>query len=191
MKSTSDDELVQRCLEAKQASADAFAELYDRHAGPLLAFLVGFHRGDEHSAHDALQEAFFRFHTALPSFQQGRALRPWLYRIARNVSLDMFKRKGAETAVLDPTVLGVAAGASAAPSPAEQASQKEAVGLLRRVVLELPRQELAVFLLKHDQGLTYAQVADALSCSVRTAKYRMKAALEHIGREAERQGVQA
>ena len=53
-------------------------------------------------------------------------------------------------------------------------------------VARLSDKERAVFLLKHDQGMTYAQVAEALACSVRTAKYRMQAALEQLGREAER-----
>ena len=34
-----------------------------------------------------------------------------------------------------------------------------------------------------------SEVAEALGCSVRTAKYRMKAALATVGREAERMGV--
>src|SRR5690348_10787275 len=87
-----DDELVARCLDAKQAAAQAFDELYRRHAGAVLSFVHGLVRGDEHAARDALQETFLRFYTALPSFERGRAVRPWLLRIARNVSLDHLKR---------------------------------------------------------------------------------------------------
>jgi len=188
----SDDELVERCLAAKQVSAAAFDDLYHRHAPAVLGFLYGLHRGDEHGARDALQETFFRFYNALASFERGRPLRPWLFRIARNVSLDAWKRKGARAEVpTEPVKLGAVGGTSREPDPGRAAAEREAAGLLRRAVHGLPPNELAVFLLKHDQGQTYAEVAEALGCSLRTAKYRMRAALERLGRAAERLGVES
>ncbi|MGE0710611.1 MAG: RNA polymerase sigma factor [Planctomycetota bacterium] len=183
----SDDELVARCRSGKLASP-AFDELYRRHAPAVLAFLCGLHRGDEQGAREALQETFVRCYTALPSFEPGRQLRPWLYRIARNLTLDRWKR-GARERLLEPEVVGELAGSEPRPGPVEVAARREGAALLRGAVDELPAAERAVFLLRHDQGLSYAEVADALSCSVRTAKYRMKAALERLGREAERLGV--
>ena len=76
-------------------------------------------------------------------------------------------------------------------SPVKVAEREETRGILRTAVTRLPQDELTVFALKHDQGLTYAEIAEVLACSVRTAKYRMKAALGRIGREAERLGVTA
>ena len=38
----------------------------------------------------------------------------------------------------------------------------------------LADDQLAVFLLRHEQEFTFQEAADALGCSVRTAKYRMK-----------------
>jgi RNA polymerase sigma-70 factor (ECF subfamily) len=181
----SDDDLVGRCLTAKQAATAAFDELYARHAGAVLGFLHGMHRGDEHAARDALQETFFRFYTALPSFERGRPLRPWLFRIARNASLDAWKKERRQpTPTEQPELAG-----SGDPGPEQEASRRETAVLLRGAVHELPPHERAVFLLKHDQGLTYAQVAESLSCSVRTAKYRMKSALERLGRAVEQMGV--
>jgi RNA polymerase sigma-70 factor (ECF subfamily) len=185
----SDDVLVERCLDAKQAAAQAFDELYRRHAPSVLAFVHGLVRGDEHTARDALQETFLRFYTALPSFERGRPVRPWLLRIARNVALDHGKRASTRAEVPHaPEALPAAARGEA---PGEVVARREAATLLRAAVLELPAEERAVFLLKHDLGQTYEQVADVLACSVRTAKYRMKAALERLGREAERLGVNA
>lgn len=187
--SLSDDALIGRCLQAR-AAADAassaaraaFEGLYARHAAAVLAFLTGLHRGDQDAARDALQETFLRFYTALPSFQRGRPVRPWLHRIARNVSLDAWKKarpKGELEA--DP--------ADGGPAPPELAARCEGEGLLRRAVLALPPEERAVFLLRHDEGRTFDEAAEALGCSVRTAKYRMQAALARLAREAERLGL--
>lgn len=192
MPAPSDDDLVARCLVAKQAQADSFDELYRRHAGAVLAFLHGLCRGDEHSARDALQETFVRFYEALATFERGRPLRPWLLRIARNAALDARKRASARhEAPTAPDVVTTLAGTAGGPGPAEAAAGREAAGLLRGAVLDLPAPELAVFLLRHDHGLTYEDVAENLACSVRTAKYRMKAALARLGQAAERLGVEA
>ncbi|MBL4849538.1 MAG: RNA polymerase sigma factor [Planctomycetes bacterium] len=183
-----DTELIGRCLSASQAATAAFDELYARHAGGVFAFLRGMHRGDEHAALDALQETFFRFYKALDRFEEGRAVRPWLLRIARNVSLDLLKKRShvGEKPHGSDTFRVVARETSSAP---EVAAQREAAELMRDAIGRIPASERAVFLLKHDQELTYAEVAEALGCSLRTAKYRMKSALEHLGREAERLGV--
>lgn len=185
-----EDRLIALCLEAREAASQAFDELYHRHADATLAFIHGLGGGDEQLSRDALQETFVRFYTALPSFERGRPLRPWLLRIARNVTLDLLKRSGRRPEQrLEPEELADVARAGAATDPARAAASREAVGLLRRALLVLSPEERAVFLLRHDQGRTYDEIATALACSVRTAKYRMKAALERLGREAERLGV--
>jgi RNA polymerase sigma-70 factor (ECF subfamily) len=184
----SDSELIKRCLAVHPQASPAFEQLYELHARSVLMFLYGLHRHDEHAARDALQETFLRFWTSLPSFDTGRAVRPWLLRIARNASLDMWKRASAK-AELSVGGSSDLPGSAPGPGPYELAAQRETAGVLRRVVLDLPTEQRSVFLLKNDQGLTYTQVADAVGCSVRTAKYRMKAALAQIGREAERLGV--
>lgn len=183
-----DAELIQRCRSATQAAHAAFDQLYARHSSPVYGFLRGMHRGDEHAARDALQETFLRFYRSLESFDEGKPVRPWLLRIARNVSLDLLKKKSHKSEEpRGPEAFGGLE--SQGEGPEGVASRREAVELMRGAIGRLPEAERAVFLLKHDQGLTYSEVADALGCSLRTAKYRMKSALEHLGREAERMGV--
>ena len=185
----SDAELLRRCRTAQRAGGEAFAALYRRHAGPLLAFLRGM-LGEEHGARDALQETFLRLHRALPELDPGRPLRPWLFRVARNASLDALKRRGAKSEVPhEPAALAALGPRDPRPGPPDVAQRREAAALLRGAALALPEDERAVFLLRHDRGLSFEEVAEALGCSLRTAKYRMKAALEALGREAERLGV--
>lgn len=187
----SDAELVARCRVAKERGGEAFALLYQRHAGPLLAFLRGMLPGDEGAARDALQETFLRLYAALPQLDGARPLRPWLFRVARNVSLDALKRAGRAEVPHEPEALGALGHPDPGPDPAERADRRELAGLLRRAALSLPLAEREVFLLRHERGLSFEEVAEAVGCSLRTAKYRMKAALEALGREADRLGVRA
>lgn len=184
-----DAELIERCRSATQAAHAAFDELYGRHAGAVYGFLRGMHRGDEHAARDALQETFLRFYRSLERFDGRKPVRPWLLRIARNVSLDLLKKRSHQSEEpRGPEAFGALENESA-EAPDRVASRREAVELMRGAIGRMPESERAVFLLKHDQGLTYSEVAEALGCSLRTAKYRMKSALELLGREAERLGV--
>jgi RNA polymerase sigma-70 factor (ECF subfamily) len=184
-----DEGLIGTCRSASQAASAAFGDLYRRHAGAVLAFLHGLYPGDEHGARDALQETFLRFYRSLHTFDAQRPVRPWLFRIARNVAYDTKKKASAREHPHEGAALVAAAGATSEDSPLEVASLAERARLLRGAVGSLPEEERAVFLLKHDQGLTYSDVAQALGCSVRTAKYRMKAALTRLSAEAERMGV--
>jgi RNA polymerase sigma-70 factor (ECF subfamily) len=70
----------------------AFAELVAPLRGPLLAHCYRM-LGSVQDAEDALQDALLRAWRALPSFDAGRPLRPWLYRIATNVCLDTIARR--------------------------------------------------------------------------------------------------
>ncbi|MBL4849385.1 MAG: sigma-70 family RNA polymerase sigma factor [Planctomycetes bacterium] len=190
MNHSTDADLVRRCLEQHPDPSPAFDLLYQRHAGALLMFLYGLHRHDEHAARDALQETFLRFWSTLPGLDPARELRPWLLRVARNVSLDALKRFASKLergGVRLEEDLHAAQG----PAPHDEAAAREDGALLRRAVLDLPSDQRAVFLLRHDQGLTFPEIAAALGCAERTAKYRMRAALDRLAVVAERLGVQA
>ena len=56
--------------------------------------------------------------------------------------------------------------------------------------LPLDLEHRAVYHLKHVAGLTFDEVASVVGCSPRTAKTRMKRALEAIGAELERLGLE-
>jgi RNA polymerase sigma-70 factor (ECF subfamily) len=68
-------------------------------------------------------------------------------------------------------------------------SRREVSTIVRAAVDELPAREREVFLLRHVEGLTFAEVATALGCSVRTAKYRMRAAVDSLAADLRRRGV--
>jgi len=66
------------------------AELYKREAGGILRY-AGTLADDRETAHDALQEAFFRFFLCRSAGQQIRSPKGWLFRVAHNYVLDQRK----------------------------------------------------------------------------------------------------
>jgi RNA polymerase sigma factor (sigma-70 family) len=66
------------------------ADLYQKEAGGILRY-AGAVADNQETAHDALQEAFFRFFLCRSAGQQIRSPKGWLFRVARNFVLDQNK----------------------------------------------------------------------------------------------------
>src|SRR5262245_55710159 len=69
-------------IAAQSGDRQAFARLYDRHAGVVLCLC---RRHFPAGAEDALQETFIRAYRMLDQLDSPVGLRPWLYAIARRV----------------------------------------------------------------------------------------------------------
>jgi RNA polymerase sigma-70 factor (ECF subfamily) len=190
-----DEDLIHRCIDARPdrpAEADeAFEELYKRHVSVTLAFLHRLLPDDEHACFDALQTCFVRFYGALRSFKPGRTLRPWLLTIARNVAIDHLKHPSRREQTLDLAQLDDIStkNTNGAESQLDVAERRELELILTQAVDRLDVDERAIFHLRRELGLSFDEASEVLGCSTRTAKYRMKSALERLGRELERMGL--
>jgi RNA polymerase sigma-70 factor (ECF subfamily) len=123
--------------------------------------------GDRDLAQDATQEAFVNALAGLARFRGDASFRTWLLRIAVNAARSMGRRSGRRREV---SLVLAEHEPSRTPDPARQA---EAVTEAERVELMLARlptkQRLAVALRVQD-GLSYAEIATALSCSEGAAR---------------------
>jgi RNA polymerase sigma-70 factor (ECF subfamily) len=75
---------------AAGARERAIRALYDEQAGPLYAYVVRLLGGDRYRAEDVVQETLLRcWRTQDPD--GGQPLRPWLFRVARNIVVDEYR----------------------------------------------------------------------------------------------------
>jgi RNA polymerase sigma-70 factor, ECF subfamily len=176
--------LVGRCREDRAALHGSFRALYVRHSGKVYRFLRA-QTGSDERAKDCLQETWLRLYHALDRYDADRPFVPWLLGIARNVAQDLLRKE--HVRATDP--LPVEGPVATSPAPTAAAEQAEVSTLVRSAVGHLPDREREVFLLKQVEGLTFAEVADALGVSVRTAKYRMRAAVDALAIELRQRGV--
>jgi RNA polymerase sigma-70 factor (ECF subfamily) len=184
LQQATDGELTQHCLGSGGSQAQAaFRVLYERHAPSVRRFLTAW-LGDE-VAPDALQETFFRAYVKLERYDRQRSLRGWLFGIARNVAHHDHRARVRRPVASWPAVDPPAGG----ETPNGQAQRSEERDLVRAAVQRLPAREREVFLLKQVEGLTFAEVAQATGGSVRTAKYRMRAAADLLAADLARSGL--
>jgi RNA polymerase sigma-70 factor (ECF subfamily) len=173
MAETADVELARS---AAGGDGAAFAELVRRHAPRVRALCAATLRNSE-EAEDAAQEAFLKAHRALGRFSGEASFGTWLHRIAVNHCLDVLRaaaRRRSESldAMLeaDSSALG---RALSEPSPAKALEDRDTVArLLARLN---PEQRLALTL-REAEGLSYEEIAEAMSCSLDSVKARLKRA---------------
>ena len=84
------DQSLGRRLAAGEAAA--FDELYRRYAHRLAAY-GGYLLGDQASGEDVAQVTLLKAYGALRDGRNPEHVRPWLYRIAHNASLDILGRR--------------------------------------------------------------------------------------------------
>src|SRR4051794_41597337 len=66
--------------------------------------------GSVHEAEDAVQDTLLRAWKALDRFEDRAGLRPWLYRIATNVCIDVLKGRSRRALPMDVAPVGTSEG---------------------------------------------------------------------------------
>lgn len=170
---TSDEELFLRFRDRRDASA--FERLYDRYESRLVTFaarMVG--RGSV--ADDVLQETWIRALKHLRAWTPDVPIRPWLFRIARNLCLDYLKSKGVQLNATDDVATGASEEAGSYVLPA---GDPLFIEIAEQAVLSLTPAQREVVLLRVD-GMTFAEISQATSIGSNTLKSRMNEARKHI-----------
>lgn len=168
----SDEQLLTRAARGDGAALD---EIFRRYR--LLAYRVAYRLlGHEADALDAVQEAFIKALTHLPSFQGRSSFKTWLLRVVRNAALDLGRQRGRRETL-----------SMSAPGPAPRdeleplVMEEPGLGLeredlrrqLRGALERLPAAQRETFVLHAEAGLSYREVADVLGISIGTVMSRL------------------
>lgn len=154
-----------RLVERARAGDDqAFAALFEQFHAPILNYL---HRmvSDRAVAEDLTQDTFIKAYKALPRTSQDLAFKAWLYRIATNTAISHMRR--GKIVKWLPFV-----------SDPEQRGERLERSVTRQTDIadaldQLPKHYASVLLLRHYQGLSLAETAEALDITENAAKLRL------------------
>lgn len=155
---------------ARRGDAEAFARLAALHRDAVYraAFFV---LSDEEEALDATQEALLKAWRHLAGFDGRASFRTWARKIATNVAIDRHHRRTRDRAAALPEDDAVADRGRAPVGEALEREEERA--LVRRAIEELPPAQRAAVLLRDVEGLTYEEIADALSIPKGTVMSRL------------------
>ena len=147
---------------AARGDRDAFTTIFRRFQQDLYRYCVGI-LGNPEDAQDALQNTMVKALGALPGERREIDLKPWLYRIAHNESIDLIRRRRQTVSLEDD---GVPAG----PSLAEEVETRHQIRLLLADVAELPERQRGALLMREAGGLPFEEIAAALDTTPAVAR---------------------
>lgn len=156
-----DERLVELTRRGNQA---AYEVLVSRYNSRLVAFTRHM-LGSKEDAEDVVQETFAAAYSAMCADERAINVRPWLYRIARNRSLNHVRRQqpiGVDS--LDHHVGNH--GASAADTVHGREEFRQIVA----DVQQLPETQRTALLLREIDALSYDQIAEAMDTTVPSVK---------------------
>ena len=152
----------------------AAAELVRRHASAVGRFLYSSGAAPD-EVEDLVQEALFRAFRRLDGWRGEASFRSWLFAIGGNVLRDEFRRRKGRTMLsLEDRDL---------PGPADPYADLAAAEVeegLRRGIASLPRLQREVFLLRTQQGSSYAEIAAALGTTPGAARVHYHHAIKRL-----------
>ncbi len=169
----------------KEGRIDQLGFLFERYHVKVYNYFVMLTR-DRSLSEDLTQEVFLRILRFRHTFKGKGSFASWMFRIARNVGIDFF-RKNKSTGSLDELSVDVK---DDNPTPFEESVHKDQINLLQRALDRLAKHHREVLVLARFENLPLKDVARILNCPVNTAKVRVHRAVKELGAiYAELEGV--
>src|SRR3954452_10281598 len=157
----------------------AFEALVARYQARLLAFCRHMLSSKE-DAEDVLQEVFAAAFNAVLADNRPINVRPWLYRIARNRSLNHLRRT--QAVGVDSMDVHLSENGQ---TTADKVHRREDFRLLIADVQELPETQRTALLLREIDALSYDQIAEAMETTVPSVKSLLVRARVSLAEAAE------
>jgi RNA polymerase sigma-70 factor (ECF subfamily) len=166
-----------------EGSADALAELYDRHAA-LVFGLARRITGQQEDAEEVVQDVFAQVWRQADRYQDGRAsVVAWLVMLARTRAIDRLRARTARPDSATTQSAESVVVVSLDRTPEQKVLSGEEARRIRRTLDTLPDSQRALIDLAYFEGLTHSEIASREGLPLGTVKTRLRTALASL-REA-------
>lgn len=172
---TQDIEVIRQVL---QGDAESFRFLVERYQRPIVRMIRNV-TGDMVSCEDIAQDVFLAAYRKLSSFDPACSkFSTWLFTIARNKSINAFKKKR-------PHSMAELPESTNRDGPEGELAKEEFFARLDRALQALPSAQRRAFVLAEFEKLPYAEIAviegagtGTIKSRISRAKKRLRSALE-------------
>lgn len=170
---------------ARRGDREAFWELVAPSVERVHRLLVRM-TGSQEEAEDLCQDSIVRAMRGIASFRGGSRFSTWFYRIALNVALSARTARhetAAPPEVLDGALPAAMPSSYAAASPSVAAEIREGQETLRAAMRGLPPRQRAVVLLRIEEELPFAEIAERMDLTVGAVKAHFWQATQRLRRD--------
>lgn len=171
---SSEQELIRL---AQTGDSDAFCLLAEAYERRIYSLAFHFCR-DRQDAEDLSQEVWLKAYSAVVSFRFESSFYTWLRKIAINCFLN--SRRAAASRYQSREQVSE-------DSPNAQSARWETslhnqlvIDRVMQALSDVTEQQRLIFLLKHQEGMTYEEISRSLGCSVGTVKKSVARTLEKL-----------
>lgn len=181
-----DDELA---AAFRAGDAEALGLLMERHKAAVYGYLLRL-TGRQDAAEDIFQEVFLKLVRNPAAYGERERFRAWLFTVARNAAMDLFRREGTRAEVPlhgEGELAGpVDYAASPEPGPEAAAGNKELGERIAAALGRLSEDQREVFYLRHYSGLSFKDIAGLLGLPIGTVLARMSRAAAQLRKYLEK-----
>ncbi len=165
---SSEHELVRL---AQAGDSDAFCVLAEAYERRIYSLAFHFCR-DRQDAEDLSQEVWLKAYSAVSSFRFESSFYTWLRKIAINCFLNY--RRAAASKQGAPEWVSEETATEQTPHARDtwetSLHNQLVIGRVMNALSDVTPQQRLIFLLKHQEGLTYEEISRSVGCSVGTVK---------------------
>lgn len=185
-KTIADMDLVAKVQQGDKKAFDLLVLKYQQ----KVANIVSRYIRDPHESLDVTQETFIKAYRALPNFRGDSAFYTWLYRIAINTAKNHLvaqNRRPPNSDVEAETAEQIDAGERLKnrETPEHLLLKDEIAETVRQAIDDLPDELKTAITLRELEGLSYEEIANAMSCPIGTVRSRIFRAREAIDAKLE------
>ena len=168
-------------IRAARGDMDAFEEIYRASSGYVYAVAYRV-TGRKEDAEEVTQDVFISVHRNLRSFAFKSAFTTWVYRIAMNTAINLYRKKSKERGGNVPFDDAIDPGIH--PHEGEDAvralEKKDTKKLVQSMLGSLSEDQRACVIMKDLEGLKYEEIAKALNINLNTVRSRLSRAREKL-----------
>ncbi|MEM9996570.1 MAG: sigma-70 family RNA polymerase sigma factor [Bacteroidota bacterium] len=169
--SEQDRALVTQALGGDQRAYETLVGKYQgalrRHVGRMVR--------NQREVEDLVQEAFIKAFSSLASYSPSFAFSTWLYKIATNHTIDYLRKKKLPTFSIDKPIQAKDGEVryelpDQTYRPDQHVVQDQRRELIEAAIEQLPEKYHRVIVMRHQQELSYEEIAEALDLPLGTVK---------------------
>lgn len=175
---TSDNVLVDLVRAGDLAAFEALVSRYRRSLFRLIYRYIG----EYHEAQDVLQQVWLQLYLSLPKLDPHLYVKPWLFTVARNRSVDVLRRRRLllfselETGNEEDEVAYLDTIPDTSPKPEEEIEQRDLEHQIQHAIRTLPCKYRKVVTLYYREQMSYSEIGQTLMMPVSTVKARFNRA---------------
>jgi RNA polymerase sigma-70 factor (ECF subfamily) len=174
-----DHQLISLCREGRE---EGFRQLLARYESYIYSLCFRL-TGNREDALDLTQETFIKVINGLDKFQINRAFKPWLRQVTVNACCNFLRKRSPAGISLEQPLDGGLTLANMHPAgedPAREVEWRDTRRLLWELAEQLPPVYRLVLVLRHQEGMSYRDIAAVTGLPESTVKTHLFRARQRL-----------